>query len=272
MLSFRRGPAAEVTGLEFSGWIPRTLPQLQNWATMTKDESATNDRVKALERKLRLQSRLLVTLLLVVATTFLFGAGPDSLSEIRAKRFSLVDDNGNPRAVLANHNGATIFSMADSRGIQKIRIAVQASGDPEITFLNDRQQALVKLTERKGSVQMRLTDAFSKYQIVLGQTEDQFGIDITSEYGTPALKLRNGVNQPQVAAIAREASGIVQVFAQNKTSAVSISGSDGSPGAVMTMRDNSRPLLLLNGSNMRKILLPDEPLPARSAAGPVQSE
>ncbi len=230
--------------------------------------ASTNDRIAALESRLRWQVRLTGAVLVVVLTAFVLGAGPGGFEEIKARRFVVSDEEDNPRVLLTSHGGATVLSMFDSGGTARARFSVLEDGHPEIALLDASGQTMIRLAEREGAVQLLMEDGQGRGKVILGQTNSQFGIDVSDSSGDSGLRLRSQPEQPQLAVIGSDGGGVVQIFAHADKSGLSISDSSGQPGAILTMLENLRPLLLLQGQQKRTLVVPQEnvaPRPVRQS-------
>ena len=223
-----------------------------------QDSASTNDRIAVLESRLRWQVRITGALLVIVLTAFVLGAGPGGFEEIKARRFVVSDEDDNPRVLLTSHGGATVLSMFDSAGTARARFSVLEDGHPEIALLNESGQTMIRLAEREGAVQLLMEDGRGHGKVVLGQTNSQFGIDVSDSTGESGVRLRTQLEQPQVAVVGDKGGGFVQIFAHADKSGVSISDSSGQPGVILTMLENLRPLLLLQGQQKRTLVVPQE--------------
>gem|GEM_PF-3259662 len=227
--------------------------------------ASTNDRIAALESRLRWQVRMTGAVIVVVLMVFVLGAGPGGFEEIKARRFVVSDEEDNPRVLLTSHGGATVLSMFDASGTTRARFSVLEDGHPEITLLDKSGQTMIRLAEREGAVQLLLEDGRGLGKIIVGQTNNQFGIDVSDSSGESGVRLRSQPEQPQVAVVGADDGGVVQIFAHADKSGLSISDHSGQPGAILTMLENLRPLLLLQGQQKRTLVVPQENVPLRPA-------
>ena len=231
---------------------------------MPEDSLNTKDRLAQLERRLRNQQRLAIAALLLVGLLILIGATPGDFGTIRGHRFIVEDDKGNPRALLTSTDGSVFLSMCDARGVQKLRLGVSARGESELSFLDDRQKRLLSLNESEGSVLVHMTEPKTRKTIRIGQIKEQFGIDVSNDGESPALRLRPGDSGPQIAAIDSQGTRIVQLFAQSDNAGFSVSRSDGVPNVIMTLPKSQKPLLLLQDDEKRTVVLPTRLKPVNS--------
>jgi len=230
----------------------------------------TDDRIAALERRLRWQVRATGGVFVLLFTAFVLGAGPGAFEEIKARRFIVSDEQDNLRALLTSHQGTTVLSLFDSTGTARARFSVLDDGHPEITLLDQAGDTRIRVAEREGAVLLQLEDGNGLGKIVLGQSEIQFGLDVSNANGESGVRLRAHPEQPQMAVVGPEGVGVVQMFAQENKSGISISGSNGQPGAVLTLLDNLRPMLLLQGQQKRTLVVPQEQMttqPGNAAGG-----
>lgn len=223
--------------------------------------SDENLQMRALERRLRLQGRLIGLLLMLVIGVVVLGSAPGSFTELRARRFVVLDEKDSPRALVTSQNGVAVFSIFDAKGSARIRLAVLEDGHPEMMFLDDRGAERIRIAERQGAVRVELNDGRGLGQILLGQSGEQFGIDLADESLTPLLQLRPGGDQPQISAMAPDGGGLVQLFAHGKKTGVSISSANRQPGAVLALLENLKPVLLLQDTSKRTVLVPQGALP-----------
>ncbi|MEJ7592419.1 MAG: hypothetical protein WKF77_12785 [Planctomycetaceae bacterium] len=179
-------------------------------------------------------------------------------TEIRTRRLTLIDDLDNTRALLSTSHGSTDLSLFDATGIARARFSLLPDGHPEITLRDDLGRPLIRIAERRGAVMLQIQDGRGYGKVILGQTGNQFGIDVSDEIGDFGVRLRTESEQPQFAIVGPENSGIIQIFARPEKSGLSISGRSGEPGAILSMLDNLRPILLLQGDQKRTLLVPAE--------------
>lgn len=231
------------------------------------DSDVALGRIASLERQLRWQVRVTLTVLILVCSAFVLGAGPGGFEEIKARRFIVSDVDDNPRALLTSHSGATVLSLFDSKGKARARFSVLEDGHPEITLLDKSGHATVRLAEYDGTVQFLMEDAGGRGKVLIGEANDQFGIDVSDATGNSGVRLRGHAEQPQLAIVGPEGGGVVQMFAHADKSGISISDVSGQPGAVLTLLENLRPLLLLQGQQKRTLVVPQEDVPQRPASG-----
>lgn len=107
-------------------------------------------RVDRMERELRLWRVAGLLLFGAVSLVGVLGAAPARVSgpvadEVRARRFTLVDEYGLVRAVLGD-DGGTGLTIFDPRGRPRVRLATSFSGDfPELVFYGKDAKPDVKL-------------------------------------------------------------------------------------------------------------------------------
>lgn len=179
-------------------------------------------------------------------------------TEIRTRRLTLIDDLDNTRALLSTSHGSTDLSLFDAKGMARARFSLLPDGHPEITLRDDLGRPLIRIAERRGAVMLQVQDGRGYGKVILGQTGNQFGIDVSDEMGEFGLRLRTESDQPQLAIVGPDNSGIIQLFARPEKSGLSISGRSGEPGAILSLLDNLRPILLLQGEQKRTLLIPTE--------------
>ena len=154
-----------------------------------------------------------------------------AFTEIRTRRLTLMDQLDNTRALLSTSNGSTDLSLFDATGIARARFSLLPDGHPEITLRDDLGRPLIRIAERRGAVMLQIQDGRGYGKVILGQTGNQFGIDVSDEMGEFGLRLRTDSEQPQFAIVGPGNSGIIQLFARPEKSGLSISGRSGEPGA-----------------------------------------
>lgn len=228
--------------------------------------STSSDRkIAVLEAKLRWQMRITAGLSVLIFCVLVLGAGPGGFEELTARRFVVNDVEDNPRALLTSNSGATVLSMFDSDGNARARFSVLEDGHPEITLLDETGKTSVRIAEREGAVQLLLEDARGKGKITLGQSGEQFGVDVTDADAAAAVRIRTSPELPQLAVIGEKDSGVVQFFAHADKSGMSVSSAAGQPGVILTMLENLRPLLLLQGENKRTLVVPRERVDSKTS-------
>ncbi len=223
-----------------------------------QDIQTTLNRVGVLERRLRLHSAISALLGGILLFVVLLGAGPGKFAEIHASRFVVSDETNQPRALLTSNRGTTVLSLFDSANKVRTRLAVMEDGHPELTLVSESGETLIRLAERQGAVLLQMDDGRGMGQVILGQTEEQFGINVSQSDGQTGVRLRAAENTPQLAIIGPAGSGVVQAFSNSNKAGLSVSDSNGSPAAVLVAQDQLRPMLLLQGQQKRTILVPQE--------------
>ncbi|MBC7964814.1 MAG: hypothetical protein H7Z17_02720 [Fuerstia sp.] len=179
-------------------------------------------------------------------------------AEVRTRRLTLIDDLDNTRALLSTSHGSTDLSLFDAKGMARARFSLLPDGHPEITLRDDLGRPLIRIAERRGAVMLQVQDGRGYGKVILGQAGNQFGIDVSDELGEFGVRLRTESDQPQFAIVGPDNSGIIQLFARPEKTGLSISGRSGEPGAILSMLDNLRPILLLQGEQKRTLLIPTE--------------
>lgn len=187
-------------------------------------------------------------------------------TEIRTRRLTLIDDLDNTRALLSTGKGSTDLSLFDGKGIARARFSLLADGHPEITLRDDLGRPLIRIAERRGAVMLQVQDGRGYGKVILGQSGDQFGIDVSDELEEFGVRLRSNLEQPQLAIVGSENSGLIQMFARPDKSGLSISGRCGEPGAILSMLDNLRPVLVLQGEQKRTFIVPTEVIPPETGS------
>ena len=180
------------------------------------------------------------------------------VSEVRTRRLTLIDDLDNTRALLSTSHGSTDLSLFDDTGIARARFSLLPDGHPEITLRDNLGRPLIRIAERRGAVMLQVQDGRGYGKVILGQTGNQFGIDVSDEMGDFGVRLRTESELPQFAIVGPDNSGIIQMFTRPEKSGLSISGRSGEPGAILSLLDNLRPILLLQGEQKRTLLVPTE--------------
>lgn len=235
-----------------------------------RDNQTHFDRVSVLERRLRMHSAFSILLGSILLSVFLLGAGPGKFEEIHASRFVVSDESNQPRALLTSNRGATVLSLFDAENRVRARLAVKEDGHPELTLLSDAGSTLVRLAERQGAVLLQMDDGRGMGQIVLGQTDEQFGINVSPSDGQTGVRLRAADDTPQLAIIGPEGSGVFQAFSHTNKAGLSISDKTGVPSAILVSQDQFRPMLLLQGQQKRTIVVPQENIAGAIPANPTR--
>ncbi len=235
-------------------------------SSLEQDIQKTLSRVSVLERRLRLHSAISFTLGCLLLGVILLGAGPGKFEEIQASRFVVSDESNQPRALLTSHRGTTVLSMFDAANKVRTRLAVMEDGHPELTLLSESGQTLIRLAERQGAVLLQMDDGRGMGQLTLGQTSEQFGINVSQSDGQAGVRLRAAENTPQLAVVGPDGSGVFQAFSNASKAGISISDKDGTPAAVLVLQDHGRPMLLLQGQQKRTIFVPQENVATPPAA------
>jgi hypothetical protein len=141
------------------------------------DEPTTEritQRLDRLERENRWWRVGAVGLLLLVTV----GAGRNVTDEIRAKRFTVIDQSGTKRAELAMWGpGEPRLALFDARGIERASLALWLNGAPDL-ILRDRHEGaprlLLGLTTDKDEPRLRLQDGLAegrRLRAVVGHIE-----------------------------------------------------------------------------------------------------
>lgn len=223
-------------------------------------------RVALLERRLKWQSSILCLMLLVSFIVVLSGADRPRLLEVRAHRFVVTDNKDVARGVMTSHEGITMFALYDDQGHTRVRLRVLEDGHPEVALLDADGKSRIRVTERAGAVRLSMLDGNGLGQITVGQTEDAFGVDLTSQAGSSSLRLRAGDVQPQISLQGVNGS-LVQAFALADTTGISLSNTVGQPSIIMSLLNNLRPMILLQNDEKRSVLVP-EATTQKAAAAP----
>ena len=86
---------------------------------------------------------------------------------VRAKRFELVDENGEVRAVLGFTKGASALWLCDENGNARVALKVAPDGSPVLTFANQAgKQCLGFAVMPDGTPMMVMFDAADKMHLL----------------------------------------------------------------------------------------------------------
>ena len=184
-------------------------------------EPAIAARVDALGRKMKWAAFMALTAL---GTTFGLGGAAlylahrwsaQSVAEgIEARRFTLLDERGKARAVLAvEENGGATLSFIDALGTRqtsvgvgsdgvpvlsasfdgernlRARLGVGPDGTPALNNLDDAQRERVLLSVEPGRSLLRIADRAGQTRIGLGLSAGSPGLVVFDEDGAPIRRL-----------------------------------------------------------------------------------
>ncbi len=97
----------------------------------------TNDRLTRLERDSRRWRTLALLLLIALGLCLFLGQAKPEPTEVKAAKFTLVDDQGKSRGSFAIENGGPAFVLTDSKGKGVIRLQVPKVPDKAALYLSD---------------------------------------------------------------------------------------------------------------------------------------
>jgi hypothetical protein len=97
----------------------------------------TNDRLNHLERESRRWRTAAVLLGITCGLCLFLGQAKPEPTEVKATKFTLVDEKGMSRGTLAMENGGPAFVLTDSRGKGVIRLQVPKVPDKGALYLSD---------------------------------------------------------------------------------------------------------------------------------------
>jgi len=147
--------------------------KLQEDSTMT-----TEERIEKLERQNRWMKTAWAALVIGLSS-FLFmcaGQGRQALpeqkveEEMRAKRFVVVDENGETRVVLAATDDRSFLSLSDNKGRERLSLCV--TGDGTGLYFNDKAGTnMINLSESGGVPALFFGDEYGRERVGLGVTK-----------------------------------------------------------------------------------------------------
>src|SRR5436190_19742762 len=97
----------------------------------------TNLRLTRLEQESRRWRATAVCLAIALGLCLFLGQAKPQPSEVKAAKFTLVDEQGIPRGTLAMENGGPAFVLTDSKGKGVIRLQVPKVPDKAALYLSD---------------------------------------------------------------------------------------------------------------------------------------
>ena len=139
----------------------------------------TEQRLEALERQLartKRRSRWLMGVAGLAATTWIVGslilhtgtaeAQPRVVREVRANRFSLVDETGKLRAVLAVLNTGPVLALADENGKGRIALGVDS-----LCLYDETGKGRAELRISSSGSNLVLADEAQRLRVLLAMAE-----------------------------------------------------------------------------------------------------
>jgi hypothetical protein len=108
----------------------------------------TEERLETLEKELareKRRARWLLALVALVVGVGVFCASTGTAKEIRASKFTLLDQNGKDRAILAVDETEPGLIFFDEQGKPRARLVVKEKG-PEFSFLDQQGTTRVRLS------------------------------------------------------------------------------------------------------------------------------
>ena len=97
----------------------------------------TNDRLSRLERDSRRWRSAALLLAIALGLCLFLGQAKPQPGEVKATKFTLVDEQGMSRGTLAMENGGPALVLTDSRGKGVIRLQVPKVPDKAAFYLTD---------------------------------------------------------------------------------------------------------------------------------------
>jgi len=144
-------------------------------------QSEVINRFQKLEKKIRIQKYSFSFLVVTILTIFLLGGAWDEPEEVIAKKFVLVSEEGEPRALIFfDEDGFPNFSLFDRNGAKRISLRVWDDGEPEITLLDSEEVPLLELELSNGNlpwIEMRSEEDVEVVSLGL------------NSYGAPSLEM-----------------------------------------------------------------------------------
>ncbi len=115
----------------------------------------------------------------------IWATGEGAADEVRAKRFVLVDSNGNERATLSEESGGEVsLVFMDKGGKVRAGLGVGADGLPELTLYDANQKKLVRLrTHSRGGSHLELYATDIKGHAFIGMVGDGPFVDLVEKDG-----------------------------------------------------------------------------------------
>lgn len=113
--------------------------------------------------------------------------------EFIAQKFTLVDDQGNPRAVLSIVNGAVALSLADANRCVGISLIVDETGAPAIQLSGRDGKPRAAIAVADGNPTIGLHDSTGAPRLLLGVTDEGAPvIELLDKAGTRRASLGVG--------------------------------------------------------------------------------
>ena len=97
----------------------------------------TNDRLTRLERDSRRWRAWTILMAIALGLCLFLGQAKPGSTEVKATKFTLVDDQGMSRGTFAMENGGPAFVLTDSKGKGVIRLQVPKVPDKAAIYLSD---------------------------------------------------------------------------------------------------------------------------------------
>ncbi len=97
----------------------------------------TSDRLLHLDRESHRWRTLALFMAVGLGLCLFLGQARPQVTEIKAAKFTLVDEQGAPRGTLAMENGGPVLVLTDSKGKGVIRLQVPKVPDKAAMYLSD---------------------------------------------------------------------------------------------------------------------------------------
>lgn len=114
--------------------------------------------------------------------------------EVRAKRFVVVDDQGNERAILGmGSNGISLELRTAGADRPAVALQLADSGDVCLTMIRDEQTAEIRLSRQNASVRLtQTTDPKSSCAMILDEAGAWVVAEVTRDIGVRILCRNDG--------------------------------------------------------------------------------
>lgn len=110
------------------------------------------------------------------------------LEEVKARRFTLVDENGKPRATLTMLTEGPCLSLLDENGKKRAGLGVLKDG-PGFSFYDENGKQRARLGVEKDGACLSLFDANDKPRVALTMFHDHPCLGLLDENGKPRASL-----------------------------------------------------------------------------------
>jgi hypothetical protein len=210
--------------------------------------------IELLERRVTHLQLVVVLLILSGIAVMLMGSTlPQAFGELRAQRFILQNDLGQPRGLWAVSNGEAFLTLYDSKLQPRLRVAVSEKDRPEVLLLDAGEQVSLAITADGAASRILMFDRARKARVVVEHEGDAPRMSLLDGSETERIRLTAATDESKILVFDKTGRERFQLFTLDDAAGLGVKDDAGRQRIVISEIPGTGPVLLMRDGDRQTI-------------------